>query len=568
MAGIATGLTPAQIEKMSVEEIIAHEQERIQIVRSKVIVQHAFWASILMPMQIRLVTGLPTFAATDCVDHIWINPLWTVWLTLKQLGFVMFHEGGHVAFLHAVREMGRDHHKWNRACDYVVNLMGDEVIDKKSNQKLYERPDIDIPGLGPFRMLYDKQYAGMAAEAVYAMLPKPQAGTCPRCGKQHGAPQNGGNKNQPTPQNGTQPQPQNGTQSQPQPGTQPQTGNQPQNGDQPQAGGQQPSPGQQNGKGQQKGKGTQPQPQSGSGQCDLPFGPCPQNSNGNGNGQGTPSDQNGNPSDPQPGDGSQTGDPNQGQGGGGSGSDELPDFGNCHCEPGITDIHLPKDMTEHQQQDLVDRIIQAHETWKASNQRGEMPAGLLRHIQKLREAKVPWGRILQQYAGQVLTKEEYCLSRPHKRWLQHGIIRPTLHSESLGKLVAHIDTSGSIGREELEDFGAEVAKLHTYAEETLILVGDAKVQQVVRTQEVPAFLRKLELKGGGGTSHLPIFDYIREHREEPDLFVSLTDLASEFPATKPRYAVIWCVNESHAAGPGWGRILVIPKKAPAVGRAA
>jgi predicted metal-dependent peptidase len=544
MAGIATGLTPEQIGRMSIDEVIAHEQERLAIVRSKLIVQHAFWAAILMPMQIRLVTSLPTFAATDCVDNIWINPLWTVWLNLKQLSFVLFHEAGHVAFLHATREVGREHHRWNRACDYVVNLMGDEVLDKRTNQKLYELPtDVEIPGLGVFRMLYDKQYAEMAAEAVYALLPKATAHTCPRCGRTHGAPQASGP--QPTPPQAQPPQagqqaPQNG--QQPQPGSRPQPGGQPQPGSQPTAA-----------NGSHKGQGKKSQPQSGPGQCDLPFGPCPDS---------TPSASPSSPSDqPSP--------PSQGQdSGGNNGSSDLPDFGNCHCEPGVTDIHVPKDLTEHGQQELVDRIIHAHEIWRASLNRGVMPAGLLRFIQQLREAKVPWGRVLQQYAGQVLTKEEYNLRRPHKRWLQCGVIRPTLHSESLGKLVLHIDTSGSIGAETLEEFGAEVAKLHTYAEETTILVADSTVQQVIRTREVPAFLRTLKLKGGGGTSHVPVFDYIRDHREEPDLFVSLTDLASEFPPVKPRYAVIWCVTPEHAAGPGWGRILEIPKKPGTISQAA
>jgi predicted metal-dependent peptidase len=118
----------------------------------------------------------------------------------------------------------------------------------------------------------------------------------------------------------------------------------------------------------------------------------------------------------------------------------------------------------------------------------------------------------------------------------------------------------------VEEFAAEMAKLYTYCEETLILTSDAAIQQVVKTSEVPEFLRRLDFKGGGGTSHIPVFSWLREHRMQPDLLVALTDLASDFPEQKPSFPVIWCVKEGHAAGPGWGRIVVIPEKPETLAR--
>ena len=132
----------------------------------------------------------------------------------------------------------------------------------------------------------------------------------------------------------------------------------------------------------------------------------------------------------------------------------------------------------------------------------------------------------------------------------------------MATLVIHIDSSGST-EPCLEAFAAEVAKLSTYCEESTILVADAALQQVVPTNQIPQFLQTLTIKGGGGTSHLPVFEWITKARLTPDLIVSLTALHSEFPSVKPRYPILWCTPEAHAEGPGWGRIVEIPDQTPA-----
>jgi predicted metal-dependent peptidase len=80
----------------------------------------------------------------------------------------------------------------------------------------------------------------------------------------------------------------------------------------------------------------------------------------------------------------------------------------------------------------------------------------------------------------------------------------------------------------------------------------------VKTREVPEFLRRLKITGGGGTSHLPVFEWFKKNRMFPDLLVALTDLQSEFPPQRPPFPVLWCVTEDHGPGPGWGKIVVIP----------
>jgi predicted metal-dependent peptidase len=236
-----------------------------------------------------------------------------------------------------------------------------------------------------------------------------------------------------------------------------------------------------------------------------------------------------------------------------------PDWSQAPCRPGQTCAQVPTALSTDQAEQLVDRVIAAHEAWLASSQRGTMPAGVLRLIERLRAAKVPWERVLHQYAGSALRKDDYSLFPPHRRWLMEAdLIRPSLRSEGLAQLVVVVDTSGSITRPLLEAFAAEVTKLATLADETLLLTHDAAVHQVIRTAALPAFLRTLDFRGGGGTSHVPVFDWLRERRQHPDLLIALTDLHSAYPEQAPRFPVLWCACENHGSPPAWGRVLVIP----------
>jgi len=525
---------------ISPEELFDHERRRIQTLRAQVVVHHPFWATLLLPTQVTLSPGIPTFAATDCVSRIWINPFWTYHLSLKQLGYILIHEVGHIVFLTAARRLTRDHHRWNDATDYAINAIIEELTDK-DGKRLYERPDLEIPDIGlVFRPLYDEAFKHLVAEEIYEKLTSEEPETCPRCCQVPRRTQNprggtgevsgqhsGQNRNENTAgESGT------GNMAQPQNGTGQNT---------PHAG----SPRPQNGIGKNGNGGTgEPKPQVS--QHGDPSGPgqCPR--------QGEDQGQ-----DPRHGLRGEKGDPgcSNPEGGG----DGLPDF-NGHCRPGQTDVHLPPDLTERQVQDLVDQIINAHQIWNASNRRGSMPAGLGRFIQKLREARVPWQRVLHQVAGTALAKEDFSLNPPHRRWLQYDIIRPSLRSETIALLAIALDSSGST-QLVLEEFAAEMVKLYTLAEETLILTCDAQVHQVVNTRAVPKFLRRLKITGGGGTSHLPVFEWLKAHRMVPDLLVALTDLHSEFPAQRPPFPVLWCVTEDHGPGPGWGKIVAIPREA-------
>ena len=88
-------------------------------------------------------------AISPGLREIYINP--QAVLDAEELRFVMAHEFLHAALCHDARKDWRDGYLWNVACDYVINQWLSEM-------GVGERPD---------GLLYDEQFKGLNAEAIY-----------------------------------------------------------------------------------------------------------------------------------------------------------------------------------------------------------------------------------------------------------------------------------------------------------------------------------------------------------------------------------------------------------------
>jgi len=88
-------------------------------------------------------------AISPSMAEIYVNP--KKYLSSEEMRFVMAHEFLHAALRHDVRQEWRDAYLWNVACDFVINSWLTEM-------QLGERPD---------GLLYDEQFKGLNAEAIY-----------------------------------------------------------------------------------------------------------------------------------------------------------------------------------------------------------------------------------------------------------------------------------------------------------------------------------------------------------------------------------------------------------------
>ncbi len=147
------------------------ERRRIHSLRMQMVEAHPFWGYLLLQVRLVPAPDLHAFAATDCLRHIWYNPGWTRHLDHAQLGFVLAHEIGHQLLASASREQGRDSHLWNCATDYAINRLVDRIeMPGYSGRPLYRLPDGEYSENGRVKVLLDRRFDGMVAEAIYDVL--------------------------------------------------------------------------------------------------------------------------------------------------------------------------------------------------------------------------------------------------------------------------------------------------------------------------------------------------------------------------------------------------------------
>lgn len=146
--------------------------DRLTKARMSIILASPFWGALLMRLPITRDDSIPTFCTNG--KSIRYNEEFAQELSDDELRGVLVHEVSHCAQGHLWRQGMRDANKWNRACDYQVNLMLTDYAAederafraKQANSARYV-PPWKIPTCG----LLNPQYAGKSAEDIYNLLP-------------------------------------------------------------------------------------------------------------------------------------------------------------------------------------------------------------------------------------------------------------------------------------------------------------------------------------------------------------------------------------------------------------
>ena len=168
--------------------------------------------------------------------------------------------------------------------------------------------------------------------------------------------------------------------------------------------------------------------------------------------------------------------------------------------------------------------------------RGTIPAGILRILddyEKKRKPAMDWKRTLRLFSGSSYrTKIFHTLKRISKRY---GT-RPGIRIKKLQRLCMAIDTSGSVGDEELALVFNEIHHAWRAGAEVVVVECDAAVQQSYRyIGKVPK-----ASKGGGGTDFTPVFEWAK-NQPKFDAIIYLTDGAGPEPEVKPTCPLLWLI---------------------------
>lgn len=160
-----------------------------------------------------------------------------------------------------------------------------------------------------------------------------------------------------------------------------------------------------------------------------------------------------------------------------------------------------------------------------SKMRGDIPLGIARLIEKLHEEKVNWKALLNQYITQQLPYD-YTWARASKKSKSVGIYMPSILKEKID-IVICIDVSGSIGNKELVDFLSEIIGIAKAYQERItmrLITHECEVVDnwVIENGNIEK-IKNLNIKGGGGTSHKPLLNYIKEKERNCKCAIFLTD---------------------------------------------
>ena len=272
----------------------------------------------------------------------------------------------------------------------------------------------------------------------------------------------------------------------------------------------------------------------------------------------------------------------KGQGGQGGGQGQPQDNGSQGGEPinnndgqSITDIdQLMNNLNDYDSLDEHDHEAGSEmdekkvgEAIDKALREGGLLAGILggnrnRQIEQLLEPKVDWREALRDFVmAQCAGRSDYSWRQFNKRQVANDIYMPTVINESIGEIVVAIDTSGSIGIEQLTEFASELASIcdSVTPDKVRVLWWDAKVHgEQVFQGNYAGLAHMLKPVGGGGTIVSCVSEYLNKKVIKSECVVVFTDGyledKIEWNHSDP---VLWMVTQNTRFEPPVGKKVIM-----------
>lgn len=209
-------------------------------------------------------------------------------------------------------------------------------------------------------------------------------------------------------------------------------------------------------------------------------------------------------------------------------------------------------------------LAENQEKWKRAlgeasafaRSKGDMPSGLGLLVDDLLKEKIDWRSMLYKYITKTLPFD-YTYARPSKKSVSCGVYMPSILRESV-EIVVSVDTSGSINRKELTEFLSEIKGIEKSFNNInmKVIVCDCDIKDVYSIgngQEDD--LDNIVFRGGGGTDHNPIYEYIHKNLPNTQFLINFTDGYTSIPEEE-EIKTLWVVNSGGSADwLKWGEVI-------------
>ena len=244
--------------------------------------------------------------------------------------------------------------------------------------------------------------------------------------------------------------------------------------------------------------------------------------------------------------------------GGGGGGEESEGGGGYQFD----EHDISGDMTPEKLKEMDARIDRALR--EGALLAGRLGVDIPRHITDILASKVDWRDVLREFvASSTKGKDEYTWRRFNRRLLPNDIYMPTVENETIGEIVVAIDTSGSIGQEQINEFASELVSIceSVSPEAVRILWWDTMVHgEQVFTDNYENIGSMLKPLGGGGTEVSSVAKYINKNKINAECVIVFTDGYVEHNVTWDIQApTLWMVTEAHHWTPPVGKKVIFQR---------
>jgi len=201
--------------------------------------------------------------------------------------------------------------------------------------------------------------------------------------------------------------------------------------------------------------------------------------------------------------------------------------------------------------EIKEAVLQAAQAAGAGN----LPSGVKRLIKDLTEPQIGWKELLEQQIQSTI-KNDYTFARPgRKSWHMDAILPAAKPGEQIDVCIA-IDTSGSIGGDDIKCFLSEIRGIMEAYEEYNIKVWSFDTEVYNPEDFNSDNLRDIaeyQPQGGGGTDFMANWEFMKENGIEPKKFIMFTDGMPFGEWGEENYCdTVWIIKGNPNCEPPWG----------------
>jgi predicted metal-dependent peptidase len=216
---------------------------------------------------------------------------------------------------------------------------------------------------------------------------------------------------------------------------------------------------------------------------------------------------------------------------------------------------LPKDKQDEIKKEIDQAIRQG------ALMAGKLGGNLSRELGELLQPKVDWREQLRDFVTSLADgKDVSTWQRVNRRWLQHDMYMPSTLSETMGRIVIGVDTSGSIGGEELNKFLSEVQSICMTVKPDIVdlIYWDTEVakHEIYDREKQDKLVNSTKPAGGGGTDPSCVPAYIEANKLNPECVIMLTDGYVGTWGTW-KHPLVWCIVGGNKATPTVGASIYV-----------